>query len=330
MIRKSILSVILLLLSWPAPAEQRKRAPELHGALETALELERRVSEQVWAFDFPLYGELNLQYKSDRVQSRISFDYFNGAAVGDTYIMGLEGNSSLKLGYFREKWGEGYSASIVDILNEKDSRYPDNIFYHRVKSPNPLVLLSLESRSMREEIALSQQEEIESIHDTLLGFRGRYLRPGLELDVGMIRAIGYPPPLFFLTARRETELYQVWSEIGFRYYRDSSDRWDAVFGVRRALKTAMVLAEFSLLHSRPQLFLEERLSLTEEISFSLSVYTYLETMSSALNGSFSVALDEKTSTELGAFLFFGKEGSYFSRYEGDNHNAVYLKLRYEF
>jgi hypothetical protein len=307
-----------------------KKAPELHGKMETTFELEKREAEGVWAFDFPLYAELSLQYKSNRVSSLFSLDYYNYPSLGDTYIMGGEGNSILKLGYFRENWGEGYSTSSVDVLNKRDSRYPDTIFYQRIKSPNPFLLLSKGNEKVWGQIALSQPGDVESINETLAGFRAVYSGNGVTLGSGMIRALGYPPPLFFLTLKRETELYSVWTEISFLYLSESPDRWNGVLGLRRILKSASVLTEFSVLHSNPILFIEEKALIRQDIEFKLGIHTYLKTFSSAINTSFSLTIDKNTSGEIGSYIFFGKEGSFFSRFEGENHNSIYTKLKYGF
>ncbi|MGQ9616432.1 MAG: hypothetical protein ACUVWJ_08540 [Spirochaetota bacterium] len=336
MSRKTLVLLFLLLVFCPtsakrsALAQQVKKVPELHGKIETTLELERRATEGLWAFDFPLYAELSLQYKSNRVLSMFSFDYYNSPSLGDTYIMGGEGNSILKLGYFRENWGEGYSTSSVDILNKWDSRYPQTIFFQRMRSPNPLFLMSKGDEKVWGEIVLSQTGDFESINDALAGFRAVYSGNGFGLGTGMIRAMGYPPPLFFLTLRRETEVYRVWAEVSFLYLSESPDRWNAILGMRRLLKAASVLAEFSILHSSPILFLEEKVKIRKSVEFSLGIYTYLETFSSAISTSFSVTVDEKTSGEIGGYIFFGKEGSFFSRFEGENYNTIYMKLKYGF
>jgi hypothetical protein len=125
-------------------------------------------------------------------------------------------------------------------------------------------------------------------------------------------------------------MYNVWAELSFIYLRESPDRWNAILGMRRFLKSASVMAEFSIIHSSPILFLEEKVLMREAIEFTLGIYTYLETLSSAINPSFSLAIDEKTSGEIGGYIFFGKEGSFFSRFEGENYNSIYIKLKYGF
>jgi hypothetical protein len=332
-LRLFALLVFFLSLFPVAEGAERREPMRLFGDLEVRVEFEYRAPEDDYLFDFPLYGDLGLLYQGDVVESALSVELIEEVVIGESYIMGGSGVSYLKLGFFREDWGKAYSASIIDILNKRDDRYPGNFFYRNEMRPNPLFLLSYGKGDMAGQIALSHKEEnIESINDALLGVQSFVVRTGVDISIGTIREIGNPPPLFFLGAKGEGSNYGVWMELGWWYYRDGPDRVDTIIGARQDFSRSSVLAEFILEKARPFLFLEEEIQVNPRIKFDLQGYTYLKSFSTALKGYFETSVDINTTLELGTYLFFGGRGTFFSRYieTGDNDNTVYIKLYYSF
>ncbi|NIQ18352.1 MAG: hypothetical protein GTN43_06145, partial [Candidatus Aenigmarchaeota archaeon] len=251
--------LIFLLSVFPIAEGAERREPiRLSGDLEVAIEFEYRASEDEYLFDFPLYGDLGLLYQGALVESALLVELIEEVSIGESYIMGGSDISYLKLGFFKEDWGKAHSASIIDILNKRDDRYPGNFFYRNEMRPNPLFLLSYGKGDMAGQIALSHKEEnIESINDALLGVQSFVIGTGIDISIGAIREIGYPPPLFFLSAKGEGLSYGVWMEFGWWYYGDGPDRVDTIIGARQDFSRSSVLAEFILERARPFLFLEE-------------------------------------------------------------------------
>jgi hypothetical protein len=316
-----------------AKGAERREPMRLFGDLEVGVEIEYNAPRDEYLFDFPLYGDLGLLYQGDVVESALSLELIEEVNIGESYIMGGSGFSYLKLGFFREDWGKAYSASIIDILNRRDDRYPGNFFYRNEMRPNPLFLISYGRGDMAGQIALSHKEEdIESINDALLGVQSFVKRTGVDISIGAIREIGNPPPLIFLAARGEGSSYGVWMEFGWWYYGDGPDGVDTIIGVRQDFSRSSILAEFILEKARPFLFLEEEILVTERIKFDLQGYTYLKSFSTAVNGYFETSVDERTTLRLGTYLFFGGRGTFFSRFieTEDNDNTVYIKLYYSF
>jgi hypothetical protein len=327
------LLVVFLSLFAVAEGAERREPIRLFGDLEVGVEIEYRAPEDNYVFDFPLYGDMGLLYQGAVVESALSLELIEEVSIGESYIMGGSGFSYLKLGFLREDWGKGYSASVIDILNMRDDRYPENFFYRNEMRPNPLFLLSIGKGDMAGQIALSHKEEnIESVNDALLGIQSFVMRTGVDISVGTIREIGNPPPLFFLGARGEGSSYGVWMEFGWWYYGDGPDRVDTIIGARQDLARSQVTAEFILEKARPFLFFEEKIQSDSRILFNLRGYTYLKSFSTAINGYIETSVDEKTILQLGTYLFFGGRGTYFSRFiePGDNDNTVYIKLYYAF
>jgi len=324
------LAVFFLLCS-RGYAEQKMGAVEIYGELEASLAFEYRAQEKSSVFDVPIHGNPGIVYETANVKSVVSLDFDSDLKLGETYIRGGSSYSYFQAGYYTENWGQGYSVSVVDQLNERDTAYPMNLFYQKYKSPNPLFTVLFGDKGPITQIALSNKaDSIDSIDDTVLGMRALTVGSGFTVGLGMIRCIGYPPPLFFLTAEKESENNRAWMELGWRYRKSSPDRVNFVIGSRQDFSSASLIAEFIVESSHPLLYLEERSTLSDQIDFELRGFVYLPTLSNALNGFFIIAFDKNAELEIGGFLFFGKEGSYFSRYESGNNNSLYLKLHFEY
>jgi len=302
--------------------------PHFFATIDQSLAFEKRKQEDVFVFDYPLYVRTGLLFGEDYVHS-VSFEYIDEPALGETFVQGGFGAAAMKIGYFREDWSAGYAFSVVNELNIRDDRYPDTVFTQTERRPAPLFVFSIAQNGGVHQLALSNREDVRSIDDTTIGLR-TVISTGIDLGFGMIRRIGSPPPLFFLTASREEDAYEVWTELGWRFVRNGDDNLNAVVGMLRHLAASDAAIEIIVSESRPLLFLEEKVFMGEGAWLDLGLFFHLFTFSTALDGSIGVSLNPRTEAELGTRLFFGKEGSFFSRSIGDNNNAVYLRLLFQF
>ncbi len=321
----------ILMAQTPAPAVRKTEpVPVITADFMSSFELSYRASENFYKFDLPFYGTAALSFEEDSLQSVFSVELNDTIAPGDTYIRGGTDDSYMKIGYYRENWGTGRSVSVINELNRRDARYPANIFYRNYRSPNPLFTLSLGDGEFVSQAAVSlREDDIESADDALFGFQLFTRQINTTVGIGMIRYVGYPPPLFFLKAGIEEDRNSAWFEAGWHYNKDRPDRVDLVIGAMQKFERASVTGEFILQSADPLLFIKENFILGEPITFTIGGFIYVPTFSSALNAYFTVAFAEKASLDLGTFLFFGKEGSFFSRYDGDDHNnSVYLRLHF--
>jgi hypothetical protein len=325
---------VLLLVSAPLSAQEDKEQDQLkvRGYLEVFFQVQDRVDENYWAFGYPLYGNLGVLYPGDDFEAAVSIDLIEGLSLGETYILGGKDYSYLKLGYYTETWRTGYAWSVIDILNRRDDRYPNNVFYRSVLRPNPMASVSFGGSGWAQQILTSQKGDSERVEDALLGARSLLLRDGFETGLGVIRRVGHPPPLIFLTLRNEEARTDVWAELGWWVYRDVPDTVNGVLGAKQSFASASVVAEFVVDESNLLFYGEEVTQLNRLVSFGFQSYLYFNSFSAALRSYVSTTVAELLVVELGSMLYFGKAGTYFSRYheEEDNDNQFYLRLFFSF
>jgi hypothetical protein len=330
------LVVMLALVSFSSAAAQQKReqqGPELRVDLEVDFELQQRADEDEWVFDYPIYGNVGVLYEGEGVEAAVSADLIGEVSIGETYILGGARYSYLQIGYYTETWRTGYSWSVVDILNRRDARYPNNIFYRNILRPNPMIALSFGGDNYAQQVVVSQREEqFQAVDDALIGLHSLISRNGFFSGLGFIRYAGRPPPLLFLTGKTEGIRTSGWVEVGWWIRKDAPDTVNGVLGGRQNFSSAFIIAEFIVEDSNLYLFMEEKMEVGSRISLDLRSYLYLNDFSAAIDAFFSTAVDDHVKMDLGGMIFFGKAGSHFSRYdpETDNDDRMYLRLLYSF
>jgi len=335
LIIRTLCTFTLIAVSAPLRAqdEKEKDQPHLRGDLEVLFQAQHRADERAWFFEYPLYGHFGVLYPGEGFEAAISVDLIEEVSLGETYIRGGEDYSYLKLGYFTETWRTGSSWSVIDILNERDERYPNNVFYRNVLRPNPMILVSFGGGGWAQQIIASRKEESERVDDALLGVRSLlFSGGGLESGLGAAGRVGHPPPLVFLTLKNEAARTETWAEVGWWIYGDAPDTVNGVLGAKQSFASAFVIGELIVDESKLILFLEELTELNPLVSFGFQSYIYFNFFSAALKSFVSTNLGELTVVEAGTMLFFGEEGTYFSRYTEleDNDNQLYLRLALEF
>ena len=120
--------------------------------------------------------------------------------------------------------------------------------------------------------------------------------------------------------------------MGWWIYSSAPDTVNGVLGAKQSFSSAFVKGEFIVDESKLILFLEELTELNPPVSFGFQSYLYFNFFSAALKSFVSTDLGEIIVVEVGTLLFFGEEGTYFSRYTEveDNDNQLYLRLALEF
>jgi len=326
-----LLSCHALMAKTPQPFSRKTEpTPVISADFLSSFQLQYSALEELYRFNIPLYGTAAVTYEQDSLQSVFSVEFYDTLAPGNIYIKGGSDFSYMKIGYYRENWGPGRSVSVINKLNPRNTRYPSNMFYRNIRSPSPLFTLSLGDGEFVSQAAVSlREDDIESVDDALIGLQLFTQKSDATVGIGMIRYAGYPPPLFFLKAGIEEDRNNAWFEAGWHYNKERPDKVDLVIGAMQEFDRASVTGEFILQSANPLFFLQENFILEEPLSFTIGGFIYLPTFSSALNAYFTVAFAESASLDLGTFLFFGKEGSFFSRSSGDdNNNSVYLRLHF--
>jgi hypothetical protein len=331
----TLCTFILIAVSAPLRAQdgKEKDQPHLRGDLEVLFQAQHRADEKAWAFAYPLYGRFGVLYPGEGFEAAVSVDLIEEVSLGETYIRGGEDYSYLKLGYFTETWRTGSSWSVIDVLNRRDGRYPNNVFYKNVLRPNPMILVSFGGGGWAQQIVVSQKEESERVNDALLGARSLLFRDGgVEFGLGVAGRAGHPPPLLFLTLKNEAARTETWAEVAWWMYGGAPDTVNGVLGAKQGFASAIVRGEFIVDESTLILFLEELTELNPLVSFGFQSYLYFNNFSAALKPFVSTDLGELVVVEAGTLLFFGEEGTYFSRYSEleDNDNQFYLRLALEF
>ncbi len=327
--------LVCLFLYCTALAQEARDRPQFHGQLETAIHFKHSAVDNIYSFDFPLYGKFQIVYEREMFNTVLALDYYEELSIGETYIQGGSEYSYLKIGNYTEDWGVGYAVSPISILNKNDSRYPENIFYRRYYRPNPLFDITMGSVDFYGQLAVSNREEdLLSLSDTYLGFRIVGKWSDYDMSLGFIRRAGWPPPLFFLTALRSGIDYGVWVELGWEYRRTENDIFDLVIGYRRDLSSASIVTECIVNGAHMYFYIENVYILQPIVKVGIKGFSHIPDLSYALNcafnGFFVIDIDRGLVLEPGFFLFIGKEGQYLSPYRYENNNSIYLKLQYQF
>ena len=330
-----ILFVMVIACASTAGAQQqrKKEGPAIRADLEVNFEAQDHADENRWVFDYPIYGNIGILYEGDGVEAAASLDLIDEVYIGETYIRGGAQNSYLKLGYYTEAWRTGYSWSVVDILNRRDDRYPNNVFYRNIMRPNPVVNMSIGGEKYLQQLVVSQKDEsLDSVGDALLGLHSVVIRKDFMTGIGVIRPVGHPPPMFFVTGKTESRQTSAWVEVAWWVLDDTPDRVNALIGGRQQFSSAHMIGELILEDNNFILYLEQESRVSSRTALAIRSYMYLNTFSASLDLFVSTDVDRFVRMDLGAMLFFGSEGSYFSRYdpEQDNDNKIYLKLLFSF
>lgn len=309
---------------------QKQEGLSLEARLEAGLSYRHSSPEGEGSFEYPLHGSLGARYLSSTVTGLVSLDLDGqDPALGPTYLRGGSEESYLQAGFFTVDWGVARSLSVVQRLNLRDPDYPPDIFHAHLLQPNPLFVISFGGDTVTQ-VALSSTVEYASAEDVLVGLRAAGGNESIEVSAGVVRPAGYPPPLFFFTAETAGDRVGGWTELAWWHYPATDDRLDLVLGGSRNMSSVTVTGEFVLMDADPLLYLAEELALNSRGALSLACFLYLPTFSTALDAGVQVQVDRATRFELGTVLFFGKKGSYFSRWKEGNSNQVYLRLRWGF
>jgi hypothetical protein len=329
-----LVAMILATGSTAVSQQQREReGPSIRADLEVNFEAQHHVDENRWVFDYPIYGNIGILYEGDNVEAAASVDLIDEVSVGETYIRGGAGTSYLKLGYYTETWRTGYSWSVVDLLNERDNRYPNNVFYRNIMRPNPSINISIGGDQYLQQIVVSQKDENkDSVEDALIGLHSLIRRQDFMTGLGIIKRAGHPPPMIFVTGKTQGARTSAWTEIAWYILEDQPDRVNALIGGRQRFSTVEMVGELVLENNDFILYLEQETKVTSRVALDIRSYMYLNQFSASLDLYLSTAVDTFVRMDFGTMLFFGEEGSYFSRYDPlqDNDNKIYLKLVFSF
>jgi len=316
-----------------AQQERKKEGPTIGADLEVNFEAQDHADENRWVFDYPIYGNIGIRYEGDAVEATASLDLIDEVCMGETYIKGGAQNSYLKLGYYTEAWRTGHSWSVVDILNRRDDRYPNNVFYRNIMRPNPIVNMSIGGEKYLQQLVVSQKDEsLDSVEDALLGLHSLVIRKDFMTGIGIIKPAGHPPPMIFITGKTEARQTSAWVEVAWWVLDDTPDRVNALIGGRQQFSSIDMIGELILEDNDCVLYLEQESRVSSRAALDIRSYLYLNTFSASLDLFVSTDVDRFVKMDLGAMLFFGSEGSYFSRFdmEQDNDNKIYLKLLFSF
>jgi hypothetical protein len=333
-----IAAILLTLIFFPASlvvGAVGRNAPEFNGRITTGVGLNYRTDGDSYLFDFPIYGNLGVTYTTGIVESKVSLDYINEPSMGETYVKGGTKYSNLKIGIYEERWGAGYRSSPVSILNSRESRYPDNVFYQCYYRPNPIFSMTVGSERVHGQFVISGRDGVpSSIYDALLGTRlvGRW--EGYDMSLGFVRCAGLPPSLFFLTAVTEDESSSFWSEIGWESSLYNADLGSMVLGYKRELRAASVIAEYAIWGANSLILVENVFHLPEQLDAGAILFLHFgdfrDAWSTAMNLYLRMGVGKGALLEPGIFLFFGKPGTFLGPHETENDNSVYLRFKFEF
>jgi hypothetical protein len=310
---------------------QYTETPRIFSSLETNVEIKYIREERLYKFEFPFYGNIEVLHKTPNLESVFSIEYIGELGLGETYILGGTDFSHMKIGYYVENWGTGYSLSPLGSINPLDNRYPQNIFYRTNYKPVPRFTMTIGDQSFHQQISIINREEnIETVDDSDLGLRGIWTGPDSSASIGFVRKFGYPPPLFYLTAETIGDREHVWLELGWEYHKTSRDVWTFILGFMREFSSTELRLEYIVERGENFLFLEEAVIQNELAKFNLKIFFNVPDFSSAYNGFISLVVAEYLTFEPGFFLFLGKDEKYFTPNKTDNNNTIYFKLKYEF
>jgi hypothetical protein len=338
--RFRLLASLSLLVTIPAAGttalsqQQREReGPYIRADLEVNFEAQQRADENRWVFDYPIYGNIGIHYEGGDVEAAASVDLIDEVSIGETYIRGGAGTSYLKLGYYTETWRTGYSWSVVDLLNKRDQRYPNNVFYRNIMRPNPIINMSIGGEQYLQQVVVSQKDENQdSVEDALIGIQSLIRRQDFLTGIGIIKRAGHPPPMIFVTGKTQGARTSAWTEIAWYILENSPDRVNALIGGSQSFSSVKMVGELVLEDNDFILYLEQETRVTTRAALDIRSYMYLNKFSASLDLYLSTDVDTFVRMDLGGMFFFGGEGSYFSRYDPlqDNDNKIYLKLVFSF
>ena len=322
-----------------APFGPRVRASsplQLGGEVEASTDLVYRAADDTYLFDFPFRAVIRFSFQSERMQAVISLEYFERPGLGETYLLGGTERSNMKIGYYVEEWGAARSVGLPSVLNNRDERNPDNVFFSRAYRPNPIWTMTAGSENFYVQLALSNRETvIDSLDETAFGVRGVVEGSTVSLFGGCIRKPGSSPLVVFAGIKQETDEGRYWTELDWERGDGVPDIWNFTLGMSRELPFAKITAEYLILDTHDVLFLEEDLSVAPSARFDLKSYFHLPDFSTALSGFFVVDVADGLTFEPGFYGFIGKRGRYFSPLaegglQGGNDNRAVLRMRFEF
>jgi hypothetical protein len=138
--------------------------------------------------------------------------------------------------------------------------------------------------------------------------------------------------MIFITGKTEARQTSSWVEMAWWVLDDASDRVNALIGGRQQFASTHMIGELILEDNNFILYLEQESRVSSRTALDIRSYMYLNTFSASFHLFVSTDVDRYVKMDLGTMLFFGSEGSYFSRYdpEQDNDNKIYLKLLFSF
>jgi hypothetical protein len=331
MLRKIVFLIFFVSVFGPGTALQMKDTLELSGELTTSMGISYIKPKKQFSIDFPLYFQVGLFYDAAQIESAVSISFRRELDIGETYLKGGSDYSYLKIGYFIEEWGKGYSVNPLGIMNSRDDRYPSNIFFRKKYRPDPAMLFTFGKHDLYQQIVISNRaEDITSIKDTDIGVRGISIGENFDFSLGFVRKIGYPPTLIFISVEDIEEKQRVWLDLGFDYYRNRPPKWYSVLGFSREFPEADVRGEYVIDGFNTYFFIEEVMTVNELSLFDLKTFLRIPDFSSAFNASFIIEAGKDFIFEPGMYLFIGKKGKYFSPLRSDNHSEFYIKLSYSF
>jgi hypothetical protein len=308
-----------------------REQPMITGNIESSAALRYSATEDSYKTEYPLYARVGFVYETETLESFISIDYVGELSLGETYLLGGTEYSHIKIGYYDELWGTGYALSPLNEINPRDERYPGNVFYRTRYVPVPTFRMTMGKEMRYTQIAFSHTSpaEVQNVEDTEVRVRAAWQREGSAAGLGIVRRLGAPPPLFFITAKSDSEKNPVWMELVWEYRTEARDLWSFVLGTRRRFQSSEICVEYVLDRSRPSFFFfEELLQVHPVAQFDLRAFMHVPDFSSAFNVSIKLTVNPYLEFSPGVYGFFGKEGKYFSPLQGENDNTVYLKLAY--
>jgi len=301
--------------------------PYIKGNLESIAELIYRAEDENLFFSFPLYVDASLLYSWKSVEACFSVNYINTLETGEIYVNAKDENINIKIGQFIEDWGEGVALSTIYVFNPVDNRYPENIFFRRIRRPSPMLAFKVNKGEFFQQLVLCNYEaNTELFNDTLLGMRSGVLTENKSITLGFVRKIGLPPLLSFLTVEAFGADESAWLELGWEYRENLKDIWSFVIGAEKNLLTSTIRGEFIVDKTNAFLFFEEIIGLKSSLKFDIRAFLHTTDFSSALNGRLIFQIDKGITLEPGFYLFLGKENKYFSPLRDENNSSVGIGL----
>jgi hypothetical protein len=324
-----------------APAGGGER-PVFSGEVVAVSDIRYAADQREYLFDVWLRSRVGLLFERERVKAAINVEYLNGPDMGEnflrdglglweSYLRGGTEYSHIQMGVYVEDWGASYSRGLSSVLNERDERYPDNVFFSKYYRPNPLFSMTMGKESLYTQAALSNREmPVESIEDSDFGLRGVVKSGTVRTTGGVIKNIGSSSILSFATLEQEAAEGRQWLEVDWQYLPSEEDVWSVALGFSRGLSFSRIAAEYLLLDTEDVLFLEQDLRISEVLGFDLKLYVHFPDFSTALSGFFTLNVGGGLTFEPGVYGFIGRRGDYFSPTVPENDNRAVIRLRFQF